>query len=457
VSNQRLDHLLSVTDLRATAPDDAALRAALPRLTQDDADGPVQAVAGIIDDVAHRGAAAVQELTERFDGVRPEHLRVPAEALRAALEGLDPRIRAALEASIERARAFAADQRPQDTTTTYGDDASVTLRWVPVNRVGLYVPGGLAVYPSSVVMNVVPAQAAGVASIALASPPAKDGTGMPHPTILAAAALLGVDEVYAMGGAQAIAAFAHGLPADPAQGLDVAFAPVSLVTGPGNVFVATAKGQLKGLVGIDAEAGPTEIAVLADASADPRFVAADLISQAEHDPNASSVLITDAPELVEAVREPLAEQVAATKHRDRVVTALTGPQSGVVLVEDLDTAVRAANLYAAEHLEIHTADADAVAERITDAGAVFVGPYSPVSLGDYSAGSNHVLPTLGTATHASGLHTATFLRAQQQIRYGAQGLAQVGSHVRVLSDAEDLPAHGDAVDVRLHPDTADRG
>ncbi|MGO3152148.1 MAG: histidinol dehydrogenase [Galactobacter sp.] len=451
------DTLLTVTDLRGSAPSDSTLRESLPRLDHADSAGPEQAVAGIISDVAERGAAAVQDLTERFDGVRPERLRVPASALASALEGVAPEIRTALEASIERARAFAADQRPQDTTTRYDADASVTLRWVPVNRVGLYVPGGLAVYPSSVVMNVVPAQAAGVASIALASPPAKDGSGLPHPTILAAAQLLGVGEVYAMGGAQAIAAFAHGLPADSAEGLEPGLDPVSLVTGPGNVFVATAKGQLKGVVGIDAEAGPTEIAILADRTANPDYVAADLISQAEHDPNASSVLITDSVDLVDALQQPLAKQVAGTKHRERVVAALSGAQSGVVLVDDLDTAVRAANLYAAEHLEIHTENAEAVAQRITDAGAVFIGSYSPVSLGDYSAGSNHVLPTMGTATHASGLHTATFLRAQQQIRYGYEGLSRVGAHVRVLSDAEDLPAHGDAVDVRLYPDTENRG
>lgn len=438
----------SVTDLRGALPDDAALGAALPRLSRPEGDGPAAAVATIIADVAAGGARVVQDLSERFDGVRPQHLRVPPAALSAALAELDPQIRLALEASIERARAFAAAQLPEDTVTRFGPDAEVRLRWVPVDRVGLYVPGGLAVYPSSVVMNVVPAQAAGVASVALVSPPAKDGSGLPHPTILAAAELLGVDEVYAMGGAQAIAALAHGLPADPEHGLETALAPVSLITGPGNVFVATAKTQLKGKVGIDAEAGPTEIAILADADADPEFVAADLISQAEHDPEASSVLITDSRELLEALTEPLARRVAGTDHRERVTTALSGDQSGALLVDDLDTAVRAANLYAAEHLEIQTRDAEAVAQRITDAGAVFIGPYSPVSLGDYSAGSNHVLPTMGTAAHASGLHTATFLRAQQQISYGRAGLAEVAHHVRVLSDAENLPAHGDAVDAR---------
>lgn len=440
--------LLRVTDLSGSAPDDAALRAALPRLVRVPGKGPDAAVAEILAQVREHGAAAVQEYAERFDGSRPASLRVPREAMRRALAELDPRVRVALEASIERARAFAEAQRPQDVTMSFGADASVTLRWVPVQRVGLYVPGGLAVYPSSVVMNVVPAQAAGAASIALTSPPARDGSGLPHPTILAAAELLGIEEVYAMGGAQAIAALAYGLDADAAAGLSEALAPVDLITGPGNVFVATAKGQLKGVVGIDAEAGPTEIAIIADATADPELVAADLISQAEHDPQAASVLLTESEWLVEAVQGALARRAATTKHAERVREALTGVQSGIVLLRDLDTAVRAANLYAAEHLEIHTAQDEAIAERITDAGAVFVGASSPVSLGDYSAGSNHVLPTLGTARHASGLHTATFLRAQQQIRYGAAGLAAVADHVRVLSDAEDLPAHGDAVDAR---------
>jgi len=439
---------LRTTDLSASTPDDAALRAALPRLHHPVGGGPEEAVRAIIEAVRERGAQAVQEYSERFDGSRPPALRVPREALRSALAGLDPAIRTALEASIGRARAFAAAHLPRDVTTSFGPDASVTMRWVPVERVGLYVPGGLAVYPSSVVMNVVPAQAAGVSSVALASPPARDGSGLPHPTILAAAELLGVGEVYAMGGAQAIAALAHGLAADPGAGLFEPLLPVSLITGPGNKFVATAKGLLKGVVGIDAEAGPTEIAIVADATADPDFVAADLVSQAEHDPDAAGVLITDSPALVEALAAPLAARVASTRHAERVSTALGGEQSGVVLVADLDTAVRAANLYAAEHLEIHTKEPDAVAARIVNAGAVFVGPYSPVSLGDYSAGSNHVLPTLGTGTHASGLNATTFLKAVQEIRYGREGLAEVADHVRTLSDAENLPAHGDAVDAR---------
>lgn len=404
------------------------------------------AVAAIIADVRSRGFAALSELAEKFDGVRQDHPLVPRRALVDALENLDPAVRAGLEESIRRARMFAAAQRPADVEVDIADGAKVTHRWVPVNRVGLYVPGGLAVYPSSVVMNVVPAQAAGVASLALASPPQKEFGGLPHPTILAAAQLLGIEEVYAMGGAQAIAAFAYGVAESEAG---PALEPVDVVTGPGNVFVATAKRLVKGVVGIDAEAGPTEIAVLADATAEPKFVAADLISQAEHDPNAASVLVTDSPELAEAVRAELDVQVPATKHTERVHTALAGAQSAVVLVDSLEDGIAVCNAYGAEHLEIHTADAAAVAGRITSAGAVFVGSYSPVSLGDYCSGSNHVLPTAGTAAFSSGLNVTTFMRAIQVIDYGRNALEEVSGHVVALSRAEDLPAHGDAVSIRF--------
>lgn len=404
------------------------------------------AVAAIIADVRSRGFAALSELAEKFDGVRQDHPRVPREALIEALENLDPAVRSGLEESIRRARMFAAAQRPADVEVDIADGAKVTHRWVPVNRVGLYVPGGLAVYPSSVVMNVVPAQAAGVASLALTSPPQKEFGGLPHPTILAAAELLGIEEVYAMGGAQAIAALAYGIEESEAG---PALEPVDVVTGPGNVFVATAKRLVKGVVGIDAEAGPTEIAVLADAAAEPKFVAADLISQAEHDPNAASVLVTDSPELAEAVRTELDVQVPATKHTERVRTALAGAQSAVVLVDSLADGIAVCNAYGAEHLEIHTADANAVAGRVTNAGAIFVGSYSPVSLGDYCSGSNHVLPTAGTSAFSSGLNVTTFMRAIQVIDYGRNALEEVSGHVVALSRAEDLPAHGDAVSIRF--------
>jgi histidinol dehydrogenase len=373
---------------------------------------------------------------------------VPGEVLDAALEALDPQVRAALEEAIRRARLVHADQRRSDTTTEVVPGGVVTERWVPVDRVGLYVPGGLAVYPSSVVMNVVPAQAAGVGSLAVASPPQRENTGVfagfPNPTILAACRLLGVDEVYAVGGAQAVAAFAYGFDDD-----GVVCEPVGLVTGPGNIYVAAAKRLLKGLIGIDAEAGPTEIAILADDSADAEHVAADLISQAEHDPLAASVLVTDSADLAERVEEALARRVAQTKHTERVRTALSGQQSGTVLVDDLDAGLAVVNAYAAEHLEIQTRDASGVAARVRNAGAVFVGPYAPVSLGDYAAGSNHVLPTGGCAVHSSGLSVQSFLRGIHVVTYDEAALREVAHHVVTLAQAEDLPAHGEAVTARF--------
>lgn len=436
---------LRTLDLRGRKLSAAQLKAVMPR-AESTTDTASEAVAAIITDVRARGFAALSELAAKFDGVSQVHPLVPREALRAALAGLDPAVRAGLEESIRRARIFAEAQRPPDVDVDIAAGAKVTHRWVPVHRVGLYVPGGLAVYPSSVVMNVVPAQAAGVASLAVASPPQKEFGGLPHPTILAAAELLGIEEVYAVGGAQAVAAFAYGIPADAGG---PALDPVDVVTGPGNVFVATAKRLVKGVVGIDAEAGPTEIAVLADASADPVLVAADLISQAEHDPNAASVLVTDSEELGNAVRAELGRQVAATKHAGRVRTALAGQQSAVVLVDGLEQGIAVCNAYGAEHLEIQTADPRAVAERITSAGAIFVGSYSPVSLGDYCSGSNHVLPTAGTAAFSSGLNVTTFMRAIQVIDYSREALREVSGHVVALSRAEDLPAHGDAVSIRF--------
>lgn len=440
-------------DVRGAQLSLAGLRAAVPRAqsgTMADAEGKVL---DIISAVRTRGFGALRELALAFDGVEQAHPRVPAEALRAALEGLDPAVRAALEESIKRARAFADAQRPANIDVELGVGAVVSQNWVPVARVGLYVPGGLAVYPSSVIMNVVPALAAGVESIALASPPQKDFGGLPHPTILAAACLLGIEEVYAIGGAQAIAAFAYGIPADSSDTSDAGklpgIDPVDVVTGPGNIFVATAKRLVKGVVGIDSEAGTTEIAILADSTANPALVAADLISQAEHDPKAASVLFTDSEALAADVRVELEHQAAATKHSSRVLEALSGPQSGVVLVEDLEQGIAACDAYAAEHLEIMTADAASVASRIRSAGAIFVGDYSPVSLGDYCAGSNHVLPTSGTAAFSSGLNVTTFLRAIQVINYTRSALEQVSGHIVSLSGAEDLPAHGEAVTARF--------
>jgi histidinol dehydrogenase len=426
-----------------------ALRGVVPR-AELDVEHAVEKVRPIVESVRERGVAALVELTERFDGVRLTSIRVPTEALARALAELDPPVRAALEESIRRARLVHREQRRTDHTTTVVDGGTVSERWVPVGRVGLYVPGGLAVYPSSVVMNVVPAQEAGVASIAVTSPAQRDNPagyeGLPNPTILAACALLGIDEVYAVGGAQAVAMFAYGAAGD--GGTSVC-EPVDLVTGPGNIWVAAAKRLLKGVIGIDSEAGPTEIAILADDSADAAHVAADLISQAEHDPMAAAVLVTDSEALAAAVEEQLREQVAATKHSERVGVALAGPQSGIVLVDDLDAGLEVVDAYAAEHLGIQTRDADAIAARVRNAGAIFVGPWSPVSLGDYCAGSNHVLPTGGCACHSSGLSVQSFLRGIHVVRYDRQALADVAGHVVTLAHAEDLPAHGQAVTVRF--------
>jgi histidinol dehydrogenase len=427
--------VLNRIDLRGST---AGPRGLLPRAALD-VTAATETVRPVVEAVREHGATAVREATLRFDGVALAELRVPAGEIRAAGKALDGGVRAALTESIDRARRVHADQRRTDVTTQVVPGGTVTQRWLPVSRVGLYVPGGRAVYPSSVVMNVVPAQIAGVASLAVSSPPQKE-TGRPNPLVLAACALLGVDEVYSVGGAQAIAMFACGTEESE---------PVDLITGPGNIWVTAAKRLLRGVVGTDAEAGPTEIAILADESADPRHVAADLISQAEHDPLAASVLVTMAPSFVDDVEAELARQVAATKHTERITAALTGDQSAAVLVDDLAAALRVIDAYAAEHLEIQTRDARSVAERVRNAGAIFVGPWSPVSLGDYCAGSNHVLPTGGCARHSAGLSVQTFLRGVQLIEYGEGALHEVAPHVVALAEAEDLPAHGQAVTVRF--------
>jgi histidinol dehydrogenase len=427
--------------LDLTAAGSADLRRALPR-ARIDVQSALDVVGPLVEDVAARGYPAVREATLRFDGVDVPDPRVPAAALQDALDRLDPAVRAALDESIRRARIVHDEQRRQTVEVQVVPGGTVTERWIAVHRVGLYVPGGLAVYPSSVVMNVVPAQVAGVESIAVFSPAQKEFAGQPHPTILAACALLGVDEVYAVGGAQAIALAAYG---DPASGIE----PVDVITGPGNVYVAAAKRLVRGVVGIDAEAGPTEIAVLADGTADPVHVAADLISQAEHDTLAASVLVTDSVELADAVDREVERQVAVTKHSERVRTALSGEQSATVLVRDLEQGLAVVDAYAAEHLEVITADARRWAERVRNAGCIFVGPHAPVSLGDYCAGSNHVLPTGCTARHASGLSVQSFLKGVHLVEYDAAALADVAPHVIALAEAEDLPAHGAAVAARI--------
>jgi len=433
---------LSRIDLRGRPLSAAELRRLLPRAALD-VTAAAEAVRPVCEDVRERGAAAVFAATERLDGVRLGRLRVPAAALRSALAGLSPALRAALEESAARARLVHRAQLRGDVRVEVGG-GTVTGRWLPAGRAGLYVPGGLVPYPSSVVMNVVPAQEAGVGEVAVASPPQREHGGLPHPVVLAACALLGVTEVYAAGGAQAVALLAYGSTA--AQGEHVE--PVDVVTGPGNVYVAAAKRLVRGTVGTDGEAGPTEIAVLADDSADPAHVAADLVSQAEHDPLAGCLLITDSEPLLDKVQAELDAQVAAARHRGRITAALAG-QSAAVLVDDVSAGIRVADAWAAEHLEVITRDADAVAARVRNAGAVFAGPWSPVTLGDYLAGSNHVLPTGGTARFAGGLSVQSFQKLVQVISYPQPGLAAAAAHVDALGAAEDLPAHVAAVRARI--------
>ncbi|WP_326955055.1 histidinol dehydrogenase [Amycolatopsis sp. NBC_01286] len=436
--------MLNRTDLRGQVPTAAELRATLPR-AEYDVDAALHQVRPVVEAVRDRGVEAVLEYTEKFDKVRPVSVRVPRERLTQALAQLDPAVRAALEESITRARKVHDGQRRTDVTTTVVDGGTVTEKWVPVERVGLYAPGGLAVYPSTVVMNVVPAQIAGVGSLVVCSPPQAGFAGLPHPTILAAAELLGVDEVWAVGGAQAVALLAYG--GTDTDGTELT--PVDVVTGPGNIYLTAAKRMLRGLIGIDSEAGPTEIAILADDTADPVHVAADLISQAEHDPLAASVLVTTSEELADAVDKELAGRVSATKHTERVTEALGGKQSGVILVSTVDDGLTVVDAYAAEHLEIQTANARAVAARVRNAGAIFVGAYAPVSLGDYCAGSNHVLPTGGFARHSSGLSVQSFLKGIHVVDYSEDALREVAGRVVALANAEDLPAHGEAVTARF--------
>jgi histidinol dehydrogenase len=433
--------MMQTIDLRGIQPTRAAFARLVPRPVVDV--GVAMTVATrLIDDVRERGAAALAEQAEQFDGGAPASVRVPQAEIDAAVENLPADVRAALEEAIARVRKATAAQVPPPAETRIGPGATIVQRWQPVERAGLYVPGGKAVYPSSVVMNAVPAQVAGVASVALASPPQREFGGAVHPTILGAAGLLGIDEVYAMGGAGAIGALAWGVD-------ELGLEPVQVITGPGNIYVAAAKRAVRGQAGIDSEAGTTEILVIADSTADARYVAADLVSQAEHDEAAASVLVTDSPEFAARVTAELDGLAAATKHSERVRTALSGQQSAIVLVDDLAAAAAFSNAYGPEHLEIQTEHPDAVLADIENAGAVFMGAHSPVSLGDYLAGSNHVLPTGGQARFSSGLGAYSFLRPQQIIRYDRDALGEVAGRIVALSTAEDLPAHGEAVTARF--------
>lgn len=450
------ENYMRIIDLRGQELSRAEMLEAMPRAEMGTNEAS-ELVQPILDEVKAHGAAALRDYGEKFDHVRVEHLRVPKEAIDAAVETLDPEVRAAIEESVRRARAVAASQVPENFHTDLAEGARVSERWIPIQRVGLYVPGGKAVYPSSVIMNVVPAQAAGVESLAIATPPSKaTNDGLPDKTILATCAILGVDEVYAVGGAQAVAMFAFGAKGSEPQDGEILCEPVDKITGPGNIFVATAKSLVSGIVGIDAVAGPTEIAIIADETANPGWVAADLIGQAEHDELAGSVLITTDEKLAEAVQAELNARVPRTEHAERVATSLQGRQSGIILADSLDQAIDAANAYAAEHLEVQTADPDAVIARIRNAGAIFRGSYSPVPLGDYMSGSNHVLPTSGTARFASGLGVHTFMKPVEVIEYDETGLKELAARVNAFAVSEDLPAHGESVLSRFVADPYDK-
>ena len=432
---------LRTVDLRGKSLTSHELNLAIPRAAIDISKA-IEMIAPLLEDVRVRGEAAVVQVTKERDGVDPRPILVSQSELSQALNALDSDLRTAIEQAILRVRKVSEANLPEDTNVELAVGAKVRQRWQPVDSVGLYVPGGKAVYPSSVIMNVVPAQVAGVPRLAVASPAQKEFGGRPHPTVLATAALLGVENVYCMGGPAAVAAFAFGLPS-------VGLEPVNLVTGPGNIFVAAAKRALRGTIGIDSEAGTTEILILADASADPKLIAYDLVSQAEHDEAAASVLVTDSPELAAQVLKVLPAVVEATAHSERVLTALAGQQSAIVLVDDIEAAIRVSNDYATEHLEIHTLDNESVLQKITNAGAIFMGNYSPVSLGDYMAGSSHVLPTGQQAKFGSGLGVHSFLRPQQIIDYSREGLEPVAKLVQNFANAEGLPAHGEAVSARF--------
>ena len=455
--------MLTRIDLRGRTLGTAELRRTLPRGAAD-VDSVVDTVRPVVEAVRDHGIGAALDYGEKFDGVRPASVRVPAEVIERAARELDSDIRDALSEAIRRARIVHSAQRRSDTVTEVAPGGFVTERWVPVERVGLYVPGGKAVYPSSVIMNVVPAQVAGVGSLVVASPPQADFGGWPHPTILAACSLLGVGEVWAVGGAQAVALMAYGgqdagrdVDSGGADGDVVELEPVDMVTGPGNVFVTAAKRLCRSVVGIDSEAGPTEIAVLADDTADPVHVAYDLISQAEHDPNAASVLVTDSESFADSVDAEIDVRYEVTLNADRVREALEGPQSAIVLVDDIDAGLRVVDAYAAEHLEVQTRNSAADAARVRNAGAIFVGAYSPVPLGDYAAGSNHVLPTSGTARHSSGLSVQTFLRGIHVVDYDEAALKEIAPTVIALADAERLPAHGEAIRARFEDLAAGEG
>ncbi len=441
MAETNMAELIRLLDLRGQVISADLVAQELPRAAID-IDSALEEIRPLVAQIRAGGAQALLAIAQKFDGIDINPIKVTSEELASALRSLEPSLRASLEVAIERVRKVTEQAKPKSFTTELADGAHVQQRYQPIDSVGLYVPGGKAVYPSSVIMNVVPAQVAGVKKIAIATPGQKEFGGRAHPTVLATAALLGVEDVYVIGGPSAVIAFAYGIP-------EIGLEPVNLVTGPGNLYVAAAKRLLRGVIAIDSEAGPTEVMVIADSSANPDFVAADLISQAEHDEFAAAVLLTDSLEFAEKVRSAMASQAAGTSNQARVLAALSGQQSAIVLVSDLAQAAEIADFYATEHLELQTRSNEQLLGQISNAGAIFVGDFSPVSLGDYLAGSNHVLPTGGQARFGSGLGVHTFLRPQQVIKYSESALSEVANNVVAIADSEGLQAHGDAIRIRF--------
>lgn len=436
-----MSDLIRFLDLSNSDISAAQIQRELPRASLD-LDSAIEIIRPLVQRIRTQGSSAIEAIAQEIDGTDISPIRVSQEELKEALANLDSEIRASLEIAIERVRKVSLASVPKDFETELAQGATVSQRWQPIDSVGLYVPGGKAVYPSSVVMNVVPALVAGVKKIAVATPGQAAFGGRPHPTVLATAELLGIRDVFTIGGPAAVIAFAYGVE-------DLGLEPVNLVTGPGNVYVAAAKRMLRGVIAIDSEAGPTEIMVIADDTANPAFVAADLISQAEHDEQAAAVLVTDSRDFIEKVRSSLEEQVATSANKTRILEALKGQQSALVLVRDLNQSAKVADLYATEHLSIQTRQNDGLLAQISNAGAIFLGGYSPVSLGDYLAGSNHVLPTGGQARFGSGLGVHTFLRPQQVIQYSESALSEVSNNVVSIADSEGLQAHGEAIKIRF--------
>src|SRR6056297_2894100 len=425
--------------LNIADPDFESRFAALLGAKREEAPDVDEAVAGIIADVRARGDAALVELTAKFDRlqVTPETLRFSTDEVDALIARVPDDQRAALELAAERIRAYHARQVPRDESWTDPEGATLGWRWTPVAAAGLYVPGGLASYPSSVLMNAIPAKVAGVGRLAI-TVPTPDGAA--NPLVLLAARLSGVDEVYRVGGAQAIAALAYGTES---------IAAVDKITGPGNAYVAAAKRRVFGRGGIDIFAGPSEILVIADRDNDPEWLALDMLSQAEHDESAQAILITDDPAMARAV-EVAIERNLTTLERREIAAASWRDYGAVILVQDMEQAAALADRIAPEHLELCVADAEALADKITHAGAMFLGAWTPEAIGDYVGGPNHVLPTARSARFSSGLNVLDFLKKTTMARMTPEALKAIGPAAETLAISESLEAHGLSVRARLN-------